>query len=469
MVLRGIGPDFVHHLRAALAVGSVVTLLHAAGLLGWLDAVMLRMVSGAQPLVVTDARTAVADMPHVLLIGSKLYEEEFGQSSPLAPAKLAALLHSLMAHSTAVPATLVIDIDVSPSPLETADDPGRHALDLALDALLSRGTRVVLPLPIRASSSALQDKKFGWMQRLCMLNQPPSRGRLVFGLVEIVTNQGVVTQFDRTLPSLGMVATDSGERRSLCHLALAPDDRWKQALLSNDFDNRALGLSREKPLLRPFNSRFFAAATAQVNVLDSLELSAQQTARIAGASVFLGGAYSHQDRFITPFDGLQRSVEGAVLHAATFYSLQHPVSSVEGVLAFALDVVLGVLLGYCFSASWSWHHLCKLRARHFETMTAQLRPRLSLAFNVVLVVALIVLSLLLAHTLFYPLNLWINPGPIVIGVFAKSVLASHMAGGPHTDHDLGPLAPAVARLRFWDQVGLALLVGLALVVLISHH
>lgn len=450
----------MHHLRAALAVGSVVTLLHAFGLLGWLDALMLRLVSAPQPLVRATGAPP-ADLPHVVLIGSGLYETTFAQASPLRPESVAALLRAIGA---ARPSTLVIDLDLSPRPGDPAQDPGRRALDGALHELVRQGVRVVLPLPLRVSTPALQDLKFAWMRDLCA---GEGRGGVLFGLADVLRHQGVVTQYDRTWPAIGAVAARNGDALSLCRYVLESGGRWKAALLSTAFDGRSLVAAHAVPRLRPFNARLLAQADARIALATTLDRLPFDATALAGGAVFVGGAYDARDRFAMALDDAERRVEGVVVHALTFDSLQRPVGVVAGFGAFFLDIALGVGLGFLFAASWGWHLRQQERAARADSWAAQLAPRLSLLANLTLVVVLVALTVLLAHAVLHPLNWWVNPGPVVLGVFAKFVLASRAGPGAATAHT--PPAGTAARLREWDRVLLWILVAAALASLLLPH
>lgn len=450
----------LHHLRAALAVGSAVTLLHAFGLLGWLDALMLRLVSAPQPLLRATA-TPPADLPHVLLIGSGMYETTFAQTSPLRPESVASLVRAVGA---ARPSTLVIDLDLSPAPGEPAQDPGRRALDSALQDLVRHGVRVVLPLPLRVSTPAVQDLKFAWMRNMCA---GQGGGGVRFGLSEILRHQGVVTQFDGTWPSIGAVAAGNGDALSLCRYVIETGGRWKAALLSTAFDGRSLIATHAAPRLRPFNARLMAHADARIALVTTLDRLPFDAGSIAGGTVFVGGAYDARDRFAMALDDAERRVEGAVVHALTFDSLRRPVGVVAGFGAFLLDIALGVGLGFMFAASWGWHLRRQQRAAQTDGWAAQLAPRLSLLANLALVAALVALSVLLAHAVLHPANWWVNPGPVVLGVFAKFVLASRSGAGAATAH--APPGGVAERLREWDQVVLWILVAAALASLLLPH
>jgi hypothetical protein len=448
-----------HHLRAAVAVGSAVTLLHTFGLLGWLDALMLRLISGPRPLAHATS-TPPPELPHVVLLGSSLYETTFAQTSPLRADVVATLVRTVGA---ARPATLVIDLDLSPGPAEPPQDPGRRALDDALDELARQGVRVVLPLPLRVSTPALVDRKFAWMRARCAKD---GRAGVLFGLADVLTHQGVVTQYDATRPTIAAVAAAAGDALSLCRFATQPAERWKTALLSTAFDGRALLAAHAAPRLRPFNARLMAQADARIAVAAAPDRLPFDVAALAAGAVFVGGAYDARDRFAMALDESERRVEGVVVHALTYDSLQRPVGLLAGIGAFALDIALGVGLGFVFTASWGWHVRRQLWAAQTDTWQAQLAPRLSLFANLGLVALLVALTVFSAHAVLHPLNLWVNPGPIVLGVFAKFVLASRADAGGTAEHSTGEVA---ARLREWDEVLLWFLVAAAIASLLLPH
>lgn len=442
-----------------------MTLLHTFGLLGWLDATMLRLVTVPQP-VAGSAGMPPKDLPRVILIGSSLYETAFQQASPLRPAGVATLVEAIGA---AKPATLIVDLDLSPG---LADEPkGRAALDNALTTLAASGTRVVLPNPQRVATPALQDVKFAWMRRLCGAGASESkdrRGGIRFGLANVTTHGGVVTQYDQNLPALGIVAAQPDDALSLCRRATEASDRWKPALLSTAFDDRGLMPARVLPAMRPFNLRLMAYAQTHIANATALDRLPFDAAALNGANVVLGGAFDAHDRFLTVMDDPERRTEGAVVHAMTFDSLQHPTGVVPLLGAFALDIALGMGMGYLFAATWGWHTRLRARAASSVGWAAQLAPRLSLLLNGLLVAVLVALSVLLAYLVLYPANWWVNPGPIVLGVFAKFVLASRAALGDGTGHP--PAGPVAAQLEKFDTALLAVLVAAALacILLLPH-
>lgn len=457
--------NLLHHFRAALAVGSVVTILHAVGALAWLDAVMLRLASGAGPLVQQKLDSKEVP-PVVLLIGARLYETEFAQSSPLAPAKLASLVDAIISSGPTRPTSLVIDLDLSPGPSEAPADPGRQALDASMHRFVEAGGTLVLPLPFRVTTPELQHRKLQWLASLCAWNRVKSGGRVLFGLAQVTTHQGVVTQFDAALPSLGAMAARPEDRLRVCERVQASTGNWQAALLGAEFDDRALLARGDGGDWRPYNSRVFAPK-APIVVLTALDRLPTDIGPLSGRVVFVGGGYNPQDRFVVPLEGNDRPVEGVLVHAAAFDSLIHPVTTVTGLSAFALDLLTGVLLGYAFAASWGWHRRTVAQCLGATSLKAHWAPRLSLAANFVWAGALAMVFIVVGRLFLFPLDLWVNPGPMVIGVFAKFALGS--GADEHHGDTHESAGTASLRLQRLDQAGLLLLTLGAVSSILAHH
>lgn len=452
-----------HHLRAALAVASIVTLLHGASVLGWLDSLMLRLVVGAGPAA-EQRPTDAGDLPAVLLIGPELHETAFGQASPLDSAQMARLLALVPDDAQSRPHTVVIDLDLSPGPREALGDIGRAALDRQFERLVASGVKVVLPLPWRSATEEAQQRKFDWMRRLCGMNKGLRAPGLAFGLPDIVTHQGVVLQFEASHPSLSVVARDPTAALTLCRRALEDGTRWRAPLLAASFGNSAL-FEPARTGLRPFNARLFVAGDRAVGVARTLNTLPEDLPPLGQRALFVGAGYNPQDRFVVPVEGPGRPVEGVMVHAAIYDSMAHPVKPAEGLVAFLIDVVLGIGLGYVFAASWGWHQQVASANAAADTLTRLLHPRLSLLVNFALAGMLAALGVFVANRFLFPLNWWVNPGPIVLGLFAKFLLASRSGHA-----DAKPANSAMWRLSNLDTLALVVLtLGTIVYLMTSEH
>ena len=161
--------------------------------------------------------------------------------------------------------------------------------------------------------------------------------------------------------------------------------------------------------------------------------------------------------------------------AAYFSTLEH-VGAVEGWIGFVIEVIVGVAFGFLFHRSWSaWERArARLRAADDRTWRAPYRDaRLGLLANLALLPLSVVVVVLLSAWALIPNNVWLNPGPIVIGMFLKSLLGSRGAAehekpatcpdGAHDGH--APSAPAAAhkvdRFLAWALIAAAIAMLLA--------
>jgi CHASE2 domain-containing sensor protein len=402
--------EAAHHLFVALFVASVVLLLEHQRLLGWLDSAMLRISSSASVEPETARTGPEADaVPHVVTISNAMFEGAFRERSPLDRNVLAQMIEAVAARS---PAVLAIDIDLSPGWPGEPDAQAQTRLDAVLDRIAAAGrTRLVLATPLPSQSEGLIAARHAWMQARCA-------ARIGFGHIDLYRTQRVVLRFDPDSDLLGIVAR-SADDRGLCETVALGAER--SVFLSKAFDRAQVESIDAFAHQSPLNADYFAALDRARTVLSSVD-DLKALPVLAGRTVFLGGEYEGRDRFLTAF-GEQ---PGVVVHAAIQYSAAHPVVAKHG-LAFALDVLLGTLCGYIFQWSWRLHNRAAAalehRPRGAGRWARHARARLLLAGNLLLVAAL-VLALLQMSAAAFRSNLWINPGPMIIGVFVKTLLGS---------------------------------------------
>lgn len=458
----------LHHFIVALLVASVVTLLHAHGALGWLDAVMLNAAGQAQGQG-SAAAEPNGDMPVVLIIGAELYERDFAQTSPLNRRKLAQLIRSIVQDEGQAPDLLVVDLDLSPIPGGEDKKLAQGELDDALEKLVAAGTRLLLPLPARAVTPELQALKFSWLERVCRWNIPGQPARVALGLTEVKEHLGRVLQYDKRQATLGVVAADFARADFLCRRVLEDPAKWRAPFVSTLFNSRIFDTGDSGGGLKPFNARFFRSLDDHLLVADSINRLPIATGggrpSLVGRTIFLGGGYDEKDRFLTPLDPAGSKVEGVVIHAATGFSARHPVTVGDGLFAFGLDIVLGLLIGYFFHWTWGWFRRVQDGAEH-AGWPGYLAVRGSLLLNLTLPVVLIVFFMILASDYLYPRNYWVNPGPIILGVFAKFLITSR-GGGDHSHHGAdGDHRPTPGR---WLDIGVATAVVVAAIWAAAHH
>ena len=467
----------LHHLQVALAVASLVGLLHHFGQLGWLDAAMLRLAGAAHRTVVPVLPAGKPGMPEVLLLSEALYERDFQQRSPLDRTRVARLLDALFPSGAAAPATLVVDLDLSDTGHDAA---GQARLDAILGRLVATGTRLVLPMPQWVTSAEASALKLRWIRNVaCAWNQEGT-GLVTFASPLVRTQGGLVLQYSPRELSLGVAATRPPVAETVCDQT--PGTQAARLGLAgathiDDLKTRAA----HAPAMRPFNAHFFAALDQHVHVLKTASKPLDDPSlarRWADGVVFLGGGYDPRDRFETPLtrDGLP--IEGVTLHAATYFSAMAPVSDGLHLSAWFIDVVVGMGAGFLFAKLWA----ARAQAAQRGAWAGYLGPKLLTLLTLAVALALAALAVQVAAQCAYPNNLWISPGPVVLGVFVKLLLtglhaaAGHAESSVHAEaaHDTHgkhrPARPA-ARLgaaAWLDWLFVLVLVALCLAVLLAH-
>ncbi|KQP22135.1 CHASE2 domain-containing protein [Pseudorhodoferax sp. Leaf267] len=430
--------DFIHHFVVALTVASVVGLLHHSGVLDWLDAAMLR-IAGAYNSGGGQAPAADATSPKVLLIGGPLYERVFDQRSPLDRTKVASVVAAIAQQPGGLPTTLVLDLDLSTTGSDAA---GQEKLDAKLKALVEDGVRLVLPLPSVAFTPQAAGTKAQWMRQACewRSTQPKFDGRVVFASPVLRSTGGRVLQYSASDLSLGIAATRPNTLDDVCQRSDAELKLLVQ-LATGEATRDLTAAAPRFPKIRPLNAAFFTGLQQHVHELTSVaalpSAADGKPLLLAGRVVFVGGSYDVRDRFGTALELDGQPTEGVTLHAAVYYSAIHPVTVEQGIGALGLDIALGILMGYLFTAAWGRH----AAIHRGGSWKGYLLPRAVYLAIVLGAFGLAVVLVWASAGILLPRNLWVSPGPVVIGVCAKLMLSrgahAHGGGAPHASRWLG--------------------------------
>jgi len=437
----------LHHFMVALVLASVLLICEMHGVLNWLDSLTLRTV-GAIELNASDDSATVdvdADRPISLLISDEYFEEVFHQESPLNRHELTRLIKRIV---DARPSVIAIDLDLSPGPEGALLNEGQSALDdLILSTLKNEKIPVVLVTPFPVASDALFRVKHAWLNKMCL-------GGVRVALPDVTLSQGLALRYAYDQPTLGLVASaqishvSRAKTKDLCEdvvkgaersLFLSKAYAIEDAVGADAFDRQ-----------RPINTDFLRRGASSQRLLrtDSGALSMEE---LSGHPVFLGSQFDSRDKFKTSLG----SVPGTVLHAATFYSDRHPTHVQTHGRALAIDLIFGVVAGFLFGELW---RRVNSAVRQLEAQSENLRIwviargwQFAAFFTLFAWLAALFISSawLLSH------NSWNNPGPMVLGVFVKTLLASRAGifGSEHgasVDPDTGrDISSAIVRNLDW--------------------
>jgi hypothetical protein len=441
----------LHHAYVALVLAAIILIAEQHGWLIWLDSISLRAATALTPVVNAVQGDPSAkrerDEPVVLLVSDEMYEKDFRQISPLSRSLLADTLIRILEKK---PESLAIDLDLSPGPGDE-DDPGQRRLDDILIKAARSGTRLILGVPFPVQSDKLLAEKARWMQRLCASG-------ISFGFTYIQTSQGLVLRYPTGTGSLGdLLAGTSSLPVATTPCAIIESGEQSAAFLSKDFPGGLFVGGEDLSRQRPLNTAYFRGR-APVWMVGAEDVRA---ADLSGRMVVLGAGFNPNDEFLTAY-GPQK---GASIHAAIAFSERQPTKAVSHAMAILLDIVLGIAAGFLFHAIWGRYHLADERAMESGYWPIQrfLVARLWLfASFTILVVWIAMLMAMSAWLLRH--NLWNNPGPMIIGVFVKTILASR-SHGEH--HETSQKAPAV--MKYADELLCLPIVAWGIVAFFSSH
>ncbi len=468
---RGVQHEFPHHLVVAAVAASMLVILSHFGLLQWADSLMLRVAGSAHiSHPAPSTATPINDLPAVYLIGDELYETSFNQTSPLDRNKIGKLIATI---TKGCPKVLAIDLDLAPGTRDTEEEIAAIFGALKQDqSLCKTPVNIVLATPIPVVSSAAAERNQKWMRDICQLK---SGGRISFAKAEVQTSQGTVLRYlphDHTLGVAAYLEATGAGANPICDandFAVFTDALLQEALTSTGTESEAIQFAKQRLL----NPHFFAAQTAStgtspvsalLNGTDALPNLSSQPQALENKVVFLGASFGKGDKFLTAFG----ERDGVLLHAAAYFSSMHNVTGGRGkdhLLEFIVELCLGVVLGYLFHTTWAWAARAKLalrRANPSKWVVVYLWARAAPCANLMLLVGLVLGLVVTAALAYHRCSYWINPGPLVLGIFIKALIASH--------HEAAAVGLGTQpRGAIWaDRVLAGSVVACALAIIVYH-
>ncbi|VVP92452.1 hypothetical protein PS918_03373 [Pseudomonas fluorescens] len=389
-----------HHLPAALMVTAIVSICHH-------DLHMLDAIDGYAFLAIGNltansvARETGSDPKvAVVLIDQKSNEDYYRERSPLNRCQLKNDLQAIY-DLPGRPKLVVVDLDLSPvlldSPLTPLNAPANAEAKLCDEQLLTlltkhrEGIETVLMAPFKMLDAGARQNIKNWRTAL-------------EGFVSFADDPTIRVSY-------GLVNDLECEKSSL---AAAAYDKYPDKPLTN-----CLKEKQKKLTVNP--GHYFSGLRAvSLSQLPTRLVGSQCSAKTPYEAlylpvVFLGTSFGDSDTFLTPLG----TMYGVEVHAAAFMSLVQPTTQNE-VLAFVLDLGLGLLMGGLIA--WAWRRYFNLRfsSRAFDRQRA---PWLILILAIGFVVLVAVLTYLSFLLLRYR-NIWLSPIPIALGMLIESFFNS---------------------------------------------
>ena len=442
----------VHHFLVALLIASIITILEYRGYLNWLDSGMLRLVSSLQKSQTSNNNFGV----HSLLISDTYFENEFKQSSPLNRQEIAAIINKVLSKN---PSVVAIDLDLSPIFADVYSNEQKYLDDILFFNGRNGNSKIVLITPFPVITDESLKTKYDWMVKMC-------NSGIYFAYPNLVSSMGYILRYSSSIPTLGVVANKVNDSKldpkyNLCNIVNSGDQNTfflsKLFPLGDIFDTNNL------PTQKPINNYFLKSSYSQGTFINHLK-QIDDFSNFNNIAVFLGASFNQNDFFYTTY-GVRN---GSNIHAAIYASEKIPVSPLQHSVVLIIDIILGVAAGFVFSNLWDRVNLAS--HRNFVnpgifSLWVSARFWFVCAFAVLFLWLLMLLwlsSWLLNH------NFWGNPGPLIIGVFLKTLIASrHSFFNNHNISNKNYSLPSKIIINL-DLIILSPLVIYAL-ILIFHH
>lgn len=390
----------------------------------------------------------VLGMPVVAGISPELFVDGFDGRSPLDRDGIRTLVEAIGDHR---PSVVAIDLDLSPDKPGYRDPsfaPGRlyEAIcrrALGTDGSGSKGS--CLADAAQAAETRSEDQcgiRFALIEPMCPDDVEVYRLRaewrnwmartmapcVRFARAEIRTVSRQVVDFDPNAETLGVVArkladgTGMGPQASI----QIPEDK-----------PHCKGFTRSEDDLSRHNSVLFQRYLRASRTPDGIdpfvilrpEASGVPTTIASGSSfrnnvVFLGAVFGTADLFDVPGAGEQ--VHGVVVHASTYHSINFPLRE-TALGAAAVDLLVGTLAGIVFSMLWIPYNRARLTIHSTDDDLERnsARARMAIAgFGAVAALAAVVAGLCFWSQALLSMGLWLNPAPMLVGLFFATLIAS---------------------------------------------
>jgi hypothetical protein len=426
--------------RTALFLAAVMVLLeHYTVVLEWLDVFMLRL---ATTFAMSTAESKRAEVL-VFTIQQEPFEKEFQSRSPIDRHELLKYFKEL--DKIYNPRTfenlrvLAIDYDLSPNGYDLDDKnkcvisnkkelKEQNELD---DFLVKQAIRVVLIKPLPVKNRRLCQCKVAWEDEI----QKKSTRRILFGHSE-------VWHYDMLGPVAKYVESEESFPATVFAAAKGRSPSGGGDITSCD-DSKSSSL--HDPDKKPKRERINflqAYATGAVKVCQLIDIKGFDDCKkyfefdtsgkvdASGkplnspistiSAIFFGGEYGKDDIYTTPLGILP----GVTIQAYTYFSIGQRQNSNAWLwlwLALLLDIILGFIVGLIFHWNWENFHRCR------HSNPDKFAPQVGWALLSVLFLLNILVFLVLISSPLLGRGIWINPAPIIIGLFIKSHMAAALA------------------------------------------
>jgi CHASE2 domain-containing sensor protein len=314
-----------------------------------------------------------------LLITNDFYEKEFNSTSPLNKEKLYNLIKNITKQK---PKAIIIDFSISPNSLQQTEN------EIKLYEYLkeiSKEINIVLPFAFFSNSNLKNQEK--WIKDICKSN-------IKLAIPFITSEIGLVLKYNNFQNHISHVAYT--QNSNICK-------SLKTKSINEVLTNNKKLFTNQKEI--PVNYSKITHSTIYLNNMSEIKKY-----NLSNKTVFLGGGYGFTDIYKTPYS--ERF--GVEILNAIYYSITHPIEYANLLNTSIIDILNGLLFGFFIS----------FILRKKSTAKTQ---NMNTFYNLSLIIILflfIIISLSISSIFFHKFFVWINPVPIILGMFIDLVINS---------------------------------------------
>ena len=323
----------------------------------------------------------------VVLFSNELFEKEFNSQTPLSKDKLAIFIEKILKQK---PKNLIFDLDISPDYNFTQQKNNTNEDLYNILKKYSNETNIILPFAFIAQTNENKLLKYQWFENMCKNN-------IQFGFPFIFNEIGSILQYKNYNNHISLVSFNPKQNEGVCYEGINNFDEI-QNIVENHF-NKFLSAKSI-----PINYQKIKENTLLLNNFNEIK-----EFDFKNKTIFIGGGYGFDDKYITP-EGEKFGVE--ILNSI-FYTLNHKIDHANLLTTL---IIFDLILGLSFGTLIAYY----LKKR----VNAQLESSITF-YNLILIFIMIVyfiLSLNITAYLFHNMYLWLNPIPLLIGMFLDAII-----------------------------------------------
>ena len=374
---------FFNSIISFFFVNGIIFTMNTENLFDIANAISLRNVASS---IINEKKVDFNNTDSItIMISNFMFEKEFESKTPLDKDKLYNLIYKIISKD---PKRIIFDLDISPDYnfLKKSNEVLNSKI---YNLLIENSNKIDIILPFAFISEAKENKllKLEWVDKMC-------KGGVNFGSPLLTSEMGISLEFRDYNNLLSHVAYDNNstvcrdivlEKNTINNL----QTRYKK---NNDNSEHKL-----------INYNRIDSNTFFLNSIDELE-----NKNLKNKTVFIGGGYGFSDKYITP----SGEKFGVQIHEAIFYTLKNKIDIANIYITLFIDFLLAISFGLLIEFI--------LKKREEADSLNLIALNNILLFS--LLIIFIVISNIVSSKLYHDLYIWLNPIPIIVGMFLDSII-----------------------------------------------